>query len=57
MTRAVHEKRIYKDYIGVDASAVDLIRPAMYGAYHHVSVVGQPGGEDKIRAPRRARHV
>ena len=50
VTRAVHEKRIYKDYIGVDASAVDLIRPAMYGAYHHVSVVGQPGGEDKTRA-------
>ena len=50
VTRAIHEKRIYKDYIGVDASAVDLIRPAMYGAYHHVSVVGQPGGADKTRA-------
>lgn len=50
VTRAVHEKRIYKDYIGVDASAVDLIRPAMYGAYHHVSVVGQPDGADKTRA-------
>ena len=50
VTRAVHEKRIYKDYIGVDASAVDLIRPAMYGAYHHVSVVGQPGGENKTCA-------
>lgn len=33
--KAIHEKQIYKDYIGVDASAVDLIRPAMYGAYHH----------------------
>ena len=51
VTRAIHEKRIYKDYIGVDASAVDLIRPAMYGAYHHVSVVGQPGGPDKTQAP------
>ncbi len=50
VTRAIHEKRIYKDYVGVDASAVDLIRPAMYGAYHHVSVVGQPGGPDKTRA-------
>ena len=50
VTRAIHEKRIYKDYIGVDASAVDLIRPAMYGSYHHVSVVGQPGGPDKTRA-------
>lgn len=51
VTRAIHEKKIYKDYIGVDASAVDLIRPAMYGAYHHVSVVGQPGGPDKCAAP------
>ena len=50
VTRAIHEKRIYKDYIGVDASAVDLIRPAMYGAYHHISVVGQPGGPDKTHA-------
>lgn len=50
VTRAIHEKGIYKDYIGVDASAVDLIRPAMYGAYHHVSVVGQAGGPDKTRA-------
>ncbi len=50
VTRAIHEKRIYKDYVGVDASAVDLIRPAMYGAYHHVSVVGQPAGPDKTRA-------
>ena len=50
VTRAIHEKRIYKDYVGVDASAVDLIRPAMYGAYHHVSVVGQAGGPDKTRA-------
>ena len=50
VTRAIHEKKIYKDYIGVDASAVDLIRPAMYGAYHHVSVVGRPGGEDKTVA-------
>ena len=50
VTRAIHEKRIYKDYIGVDACAVDLIRPAMYGAYHHLSVVGQPGGPDKTQA-------
>ena len=50
VTRAIHEKRIYKDYIGVDANACDLIRPAMYGAYHHVSVVGQPGGPDKTHA-------
>lgn len=34
-------KRIYKDYVGVDATACDLIRPAMYGAYHHISVLGK----------------
>ncbi|MBY4796877.1 diaminopimelate decarboxylase [Collinsella sp. AGMB00827] len=47
VTRAIHEKHIYKDYIGVDANACNLMRPAMYGAYHHLSVVGQPGGPDK----------
>ena len=41
VTHAVHEKKIYRDYIGVDASAVNLMRPAMYGAYHHVSVCGK----------------
>lgn len=51
VTRAIHEKRIYKHYIGVDANACNLIRPAMYGAYHHISVVGQPGGPDKTAAP------
>lgn len=51
VTKAIHEKQIYKDYIGVDASAVDLIRPAMYGAYHHITVMGQPGGGDKTTAP------
>ena len=50
VTRAIHEKRIYKDYIGVDANACDLIRPAMYGAYHHITVMGQPGGPDKRAA-------
>ena len=51
VTRAIHEKRIHKDYLGVDASAVDLIRPAMYGAYHHITVMGQAGGPDKSRRP------
>ena len=41
VTRAVHEKKIYRDYIGVDACAVHLIRPAMYGAYHHITVCGK----------------
>ena len=47
VTRAIHEKHIYKEYVGVDACAVNLMRPAMYGAYHHISVIGQPGGPDK----------
>lgn len=47
VTRAIHEKHIYKEYIGVDANACDLIRPAMYDAYHHITVMGQAGGPDK----------
>ena len=38
---AIHEKHIYKEYIGLDACAVDLMRPAMYGAYHHITVMGK----------------
>lgn len=38
---AIHEKHIYKEYIGLDASAVNLMRPAMYGAYHHITVLGK----------------
>ena len=49
VTKAIHEKQIYKDYIGVDASAVDLIRPAMYGVYHHITVMGQPGAPTRPR--------
>ena len=41
VTRAIHEKHIYKEYIGVDACAVNLMRPAMYGAYHHITVLGR----------------
>ncbi len=41
ITTAVHEKKIYKDYIGVDACAANLMRPAMYGAYHHITVLGK----------------
>ncbi len=41
VTRVVHEKKTFKDYIGVDACAVQLIRPAMYRAYHEISVVGR----------------
>ncbi len=41
VTHAVHEKKTYRDYIGTDASAVNLMRPAMYGAYHHITVCGK----------------
>ena len=41
ITRAIHEKHIYKEYIGVDACAADLMRPAIYGAYHHITVAGK----------------
>lgn len=43
VTRAVHEKHTHKEYIGVDACAVNLMRPAMYGAYHHITVLGKEG--------------
>lgn len=41
ITRAIHEKHIYKEYIGVDACSANLMRPAMYGAYHHITVLGK----------------
>ena len=41
VTTAIHEKHTYKEYIGVDACAVNLMRPAMYGAYHHITVMGK----------------
>ncbi|MGX8702122.1 diaminopimelate decarboxylase [Caproiciproducens sp.] len=41
VTKAIHEKHIYKEYIGVDACAANLLRPAMYGAYHHITVMGK----------------
>ena len=41
ITKAIHEKHIYKEYIGCDACAANLMRPAMYGAYHHITVMGK----------------
>ena len=41
VTTAIHEKHIYKEYIGVDACAANLMRPAIYGAYHHITVLGK----------------
>ena len=45
VTRAIHEKHIYKEYIGVDACAANLMRPAMYGSYHHITVLGKEDAE------------
>ena len=41
ITKAIHEKHIYKEYIGCDACAANLMRPAMYGSYHHITVMGK----------------
>lgn len=45
VTHAIHHKDTYKHYIGVDACAVNLMRPAMYGAYHHITVCGKRESE------------
>lgn len=41
VAKAIHKKHIYKEYIGLNASCCDLMRPAMYGAYHHITVLGK----------------
>lgn len=41
ITKCIHEKHTYKDYAGCDACAANLMRPAMYGAYHHITVLGK----------------
>ncbi|MCF2556341.1 diaminopimelate decarboxylase [Fournierella massiliensis] len=43
VTTVLHEKHIQKEYIGVDACAANLMRPAMYGSYHHITVLGKEG--------------
>ena len=48
VTTAIHKKEIYKDYIGVDACMADLMRPALYGAYHHITVLGKEN-ENQIK--------
>ncbi len=49
ITRAIHYKNIYRDYIGVDACMADLMRPGMYGAYHHVTVLGkEDAAKDRV---------
>lgn len=41
VSTCLHQKHIYKDYVGLDACAADLMRPAMYGSYHHITVLGK----------------
>lgn len=41
VTKAIHQKHTHKEYVGLDACAVNLMRPAMYGAYHHITVMGK----------------
>lgn len=41
ISRVIHQKHIYKEYIGLDACAANLMRPAIYGAYHHITVMGK----------------
>jgi diaminopimelate decarboxylase len=43
VARVLHTKRIYKTYVGLDASMANLMRPGMYGAYHHITVMGKEG--------------
>ncbi len=45
ISTVIHEKHIYREYVGLDACAANLMRPAMYGAYHHITVLGK---EDAI---------
>lgn len=41
VTKAIHKKEIYKNYVGVDACMANLMRPGMYGAYHHITILGK----------------
>ncbi|MCD7723664.1 MAG: diaminopimelate decarboxylase [Clostridiales bacterium] len=49
VTTAINEKHTYKEYIGVDASAANLMRPAMYGAYHHITVLGKENAKAEYK--------
>ena len=46
VTKAIHKKEIYKHYIGVDACMADLMRPGLYGAYHHITIPGKENAEN-----------
>lgn len=47
VTKVLHRKETYRKYVGVDASAVNLLRPAMYGSYHHITNMDNPNGNEK----------
>ncbi|KXT84691.1 Diaminopimelate decarboxylase [Streptococcus sp. DD11] len=48
VTKVTHKKQTYRTYLGVDASAVNLLRPAMYGSYHHITNMDRPDGETEL---------
>ncbi|MGV3051369.1 diaminopimelate decarboxylase [Streptococcus hyovaginalis] len=48
ITKVLHRKKTYRDYVGVDASAVNLLRPAMYGSYHHITNISNPDGPVEV---------
>ena len=48
VTKVTHKKKTYRTYLGVDASAVNLMRPAMYGAYHHITNMMNPDGQTEV---------
>lgn len=48
VTKVLHRKKTYRDYVGVDASAVNLLRPAMYGSYHHITNMTNPNGKIEV---------
>lgn len=48
VTTVTHKKKTYRTYVGVDASAVNLLRPAMYGAYHHITNMDRPDGPTEV---------
>ncbi len=43
VSRVIHKKNIYKQYVGLDACMANLMRPALYGSYHHITVMGKAG--------------
>ena len=48
VTRVLHKKAIYKNYVGLDACMANLMRPALYGSYHHITVPAREGGPRKV---------